>query len=192
MTVGYGEGGFGQGGYGHPWVRHVDRHVHATVLNAVRASITGLGWTAAETLPFGEVNSDVVTFVDTPAFAGDVLSPAVKSGMVACTLGDEFSPLMQEMGGPLAQQDYPIFFDVFQKTHASALSLASDIRDTLLGRLPGTHRFLPVINQLTGDELLGWRIELEDVERVGPHSALPLHWQVVKVTASTYYPEVSY
>lgn len=174
------------------WLRHAGRHVHASVMNEVRDQLTTLGWLAADSLPFGTANADVVTLVDTPAFAGDALAQAITSGVVSCTLGDEMPPMEEELGGPLSVQEYPLFFDVFQKTDAAAKALASDIRDILLGRLPGTRRWLPLINQVTNTEVVGWRIELDDVERVGPHATIPLHWQVVHVTASAYFPEVQY
>lgn len=175
------------------WLRHTPRHVHATVLNYVRGHLETLGWTDQDTVPFGTANSDPITLVDTPAITGDAkLVSGVESGIVACTIGDEFAPSDQELGGPLSLQEYPIFFDVLQKTDAAAKALAADIRDILLGRLDGTVRSLPLVNQVTGEEVPGWVIELDDVERVGPLHKFPLHWQVIKVTAAASFPEVRY
>lgn len=171
------------------FLRHAARHVHHTVANEVQARLTDLGWTVEGDVPFGATK---VTIIRTPAFVGSTLNKSITAGILSITVGDEFMPQMQELGGPLASQEYPIFFDVFQDSHSAAIAEASDIRDILLGRLPDTKRFIDVINQATGMPVNGWRIEFEDVERVSPEIATPLNWQVVKATAVAYFPEVAY
>lgn len=175
------------------WLRHASRHVHATVLNYVRDAIIELDWTQADSTlrPFGDLSAPVV-FTDEQAITGDGLAQGITAGVVACTLGTEFAPEMEEMGGALASQEYPIFFDVFQASEAVAVALANDIRDILMGRLENTRRWLPLINQINGAEVVGWRVELDEVERDRPERNLPLHWQVVRVTATAYFPEVRY
>lgn len=173
------------------WLRHAGRHVHHTVANYVEAQLTDLSWLDPANVPFGAAAAPV-TIIRTPAIIGGKLGTDIVAGTLAITLGDEFQPDMEELGGPLASQEYPIFFDVFQLTDAAALALASDIRDILLGRLPGTQRWHPVINQATGGEAVGWQLEIEDVERVSPDNRLALPWQVVKATATCYFPEVIY
>lgn len=172
--------------------RHASRHVQATVLGIVSAQLDTLGWTDAETLPFGTNYASVVRFGDFPAIAGDRLAEGVDAGLVTCTLGPEFPPLEEELGGPTSRADYPLFFDLFQGSYATATALANDIRDTLLGRFSGTKRHISIINQVTDEAITGWTCELTDVEITRPEIRLPLHWQVVKVTAQVYFPEEQY
>lgn len=174
------------------YLRHASRHVLASVMNAVNDGVEALGWTDESTLPFGTLNAAVVQFSDAPAIAGDKLADGVAPGLVAVTLGPEFPVDMEELGGPLARQDYPIFFDVFQPTYATTTALANDIRDILMGRFDGTHRYVVIKDQIDDSVVLSWTCELTDVEIVRPEVRLPLHWQVVKVTAEVYFPEVQW
>lgn len=171
------------------FLRHAARHVHHTVANELQAQLTDLGWFTDGQVPFGAAK---VTMMRTPAFVGSTLNKDITAGVLAVTVGDEFMPTMEELGGPLSIQEYPIFCDVFQDSNASAIALASDIRDILLGRLPGTRRFLDVINQANGQVVPGWKIEMDDIERTSPNITAPLNWQVVKATAVVYFPEVAF
>lgn len=171
------------------FLRHASRHVLHTVANHVDTQLGVLGWTTPGSVPF---DSPVVKVRRTAAIAGGTLGKTTQAGTVAVTLGNEFSPDPQELGGALSSQDYPIFVDVFQDTEATTLALATDVKDILLGRLPGAARYLPVIDQSTGLAVPDWTIELDDIERVEPDYNFALFWQVVKVTAVAYFPEVIY
>lgn len=161
------------------YLRHASRHVHHTVANHLTARLTELGWLTAGSVPFDAPPLQI------KRTAGPLKD--VRSGEVRITLGDERAPDLEEMGGPLSTQDYPVFVDCFLDTEATCLALASDVRDVFLGRLG--NRFIPVINQITSTPVEGWVIEFDDVERVRPESSMALHWQVVKVTAVTAFPE---
>lgn len=171
------------------YLRHAGRHVLHSVANYIETQLGTLQWTVEGFVPFGAAQ---VKIIRTPAFVGGALDKAIKPGVVAMSLGDEFMPDMEELGGALASQEYPIFIDVFQDTSASALTLATDIRDILLGRLPDTQRWLDVTDQATQSVVPGWKLEFDDIERVQPETASPINWQVVKVTAVAYFPEVTY
>ena len=131
------------------WLRHAPRHVHRTVFDHVEAQLASLNWTNAAATPFG---APAVTLVDTPIVDGDQIRQQAEAGKVFVTLGDEPAPSEEELGGPLHSQEYVIFFDVFMVAHGHAVSLASDIRDILLGRIGGK-RHLAVIDQVTGLEI---------------------------------------
>lgn len=163
------------------YLRHAARHIHHTVADHIETRLDSLGWTSAAATPFG---ATPVSVKRTAGHAKDITA-----GQVRISLGDEYMPQEQEMGGPLTRQDVPLFVDIFMDREAIALALACDVRDICLGRLGGGTRFLPVINQVNDTAVPGWQIELDDVIRVRPDHALPLSWQVVKVTASTYFPE---
>jgi len=173
------------------FLRHAPRHVHHTVANVIEAQMTALNWKDPSATPLG---APVLRFTREAPLAGgrttgiDKISP----GLVTITLGDELPSREEELGGPLSSQEYPIFVDVFMGTDGEATAVASDVRDILLGRFPGTQRSLDVIDQATGTPVDGWRIELDDVERARPNHNYQVHWQVVKVTATTYFNEVSY
>lgn len=171
------------------FLRHASRHVQATVANYLKDQLTALDWTTPGATPFG---SPVVEVRTTRAIAGGTLGQTTKAGTVAVTLGNEFNPDPEEMGGPLSSQDYPIFVDIFQDTEATTLALATDVRDIFLGRLPGTTRWHDVIDQTTSLAVPGWRMEFEDIERVEPDYNFALFWQVVKITAVAYFPEETY
>lgn len=171
------------------FLRHAARHVHHTVANYVTANLTALDWLTPDETPFGAPLVEVRT---SKAITGGTLGKTTKAGVVAVTLGNETTPDPEELGGPLTSQEYPLFIDIFQDTEATTLALATDIKDICLGRFPGATRYLPVIDQATSLAVPGWRIELDDVERVEPDSNFALFWQVVKVTAIAYFPEEVY
>jgi hypothetical protein len=173
------------------WLRHAGRHVHHTAANYLREQLGDLGWTAADASdrPFG--GTQVVMWT-APAISDDGLNDKVAPGVVAITLGDELAPALQELGGPLSEQNYPLFIDCFHDTEETTLALATDVRDIFMGRLPGTSTFLDVVNQSDQQAVPGWRMEFEDIERLRPDAKVRLHWQVVKVTAATFFPEERY
>jgi len=174
------------------WLRHAGRHVHHTAANYLRTQLDDLGWTSDTVAdrPFG---STKVTLWTKPAVLEDGLVDKVTAGVVAITLGNEPYTELQEMGGPLTTQEYPLFVDVFHDTEETTLALATDVRDIFMGRLPGTQPFLDVINQVDQAAVPGWKMEFEDIERIRPTNAkIALHWQVVKVTATTFFPEERY
>lgn len=174
------------------WLRHAGRHVHHTAANYLATQLGDLGWLDDDVAnrPFGGTQVAIRTV---PAIndEGKVVD-GVGSGTVAITLGDELAPLLQEVGGPLSTQAYPLFVDCFHDTEETTLALATDVRDIFLGRLPGAATSLAVVNQASQVVEPGWMMEFEDVERTRPETRIQLHWQVVKVTADTYFQEVRY
>lgn len=162
------------------YLRHATRHIHHTVADHIEARLNTDLWTVAGQVPFG---GEPVTVERTPAQSKDVGARQVR-----ISVGNEFSPVPEEMGGPLTSQEVPVFVDVFMNTEAAAIALACDVRDALLGRTAS--RFIPVINQIDGTEVPGWMIEFEDVERLRPDAVTAFHWQVVKATAVVRFLEV--
>lgn len=170
-------------------LRHAVRHVHHSVAQYVEDCLDQLGWTAADASqrPFGATQVVVKRVGNVGAKGVDLVA-----GQVYVTPGDEFEPDQLEMGGPLSQQNVPIFVDVLMDDSSTALCLASDIRDAFMGRFEFSARGIDVTDQVTQASVPGWRIRFEDVERVTPDPMLSLHWQVVKVTAEVEFPEVRY
>lgn len=171
------------------YLRHAPRHVHQTMVNHLTDALGALGWVGAGPAPFG---AEPFKIVATRPVTGGKLDSVIDSRTIAVSLGSEFAPDPMEMGGPLAEQEYPFFVDVFSDSEAICLALASDIRDIFLGRLPGTRRHLTLIDQVLGTPVPGWQIELDDVQRHTPEHTFALHWGVVNVTAVAHFSEVSY
>lgn len=172
------------------WLRHAGRHVHHTAANYLTAQLTALGWLDDDVTlrPFGGTKLQILT---TQVVLEDALDEKVQAGVVAITIGNELQPSLEEMGGVLSTQDYPLFIDCFHDSAETTLALATDVRDIFLGRLDTSQRYLDVINQADQVAAPGWRMEFNDVERVHPDRRVKLHWQVVHVTAETYFPEVN-
>jgi hypothetical protein len=171
------------------WLRHASRHVHHSVADYLRAQLDALNWTDEANTPFGAPAVDLRT---SASIVGEKLVEGISAGVVTITLGPELAPEEEELGGPLSLQEYPFFIDIFQESEGVCTALACDIRDIFMGRLAGTQRWLPVTNQATDAVVAGWKLEFDDVERVTPDQRFTLPWQVVKVTASAYFPEVVY
>lgn len=168
------------------YLRHASRHIHHTIADAIEGLLDDLHWTSTDAAlrPFGAGQVVVkrtggVTDKDRKIAAGEVF----------VTIGGEAMPETLELGGPLTQQEIPVFVDILMAEDAHAVCLAADVRDALLGRIASVPRVLPVVDQTTGTAVPGWRISFEDVERVVPDQVLALHWQIVKVAAIVEFQE---
>ena len=170
-------------------IRYSSRAIHYSVATHIETQLRDLGWMDASTTPFGAPALDIRTSTPRP-YQTDTAS--IVPGAVAITLGDNEDAEPQEIGGPLYLIEYPMFVDIYMDKDAHALAVAQDVWDICAGRINGTSRYLPVTDLTTGNLATGWLIELTDLERTRPVHDLKVHWQVVKVTASTYFPEVSY
>jgi len=166
------------------WLRHSPRHIHATIVDYLTGQLDALGWTTS-TPPFGATQVRIQTYMPPESEL-----TKVTSGLLAITLGDEFDAREEEMGGPLHSQEMPFFVDIFQDKSAHALSLATDVRDALRGRLPSAKRVLTVQDhaQDPPTPVNGWRFEFVEVERAQIYR-LPIYWQTVRCTAAVEFPE---
>jgi hypothetical protein len=172
------------------YLRFSSRHIHHTVADYVKAQMAALSWTTAGSVPFDAPVLKFTTATAMPSNRTDLVK-TIEPGMVAITVGDEPDTIEEELGGELVTLELPIFFDIFMDSDATALAVANDIRDILKGRISGSKRHLPVVDQITSAEVAGWTIELTDVERARPDHNV-LHWQIVKVTATTTFLETLY
>lgn len=168
------------------YLRHAPRHIHHTIADAIEGLLDDLNWTSSDDAlrPFG---ADQVRVQRTGGVAQK--DRVLAAGDVFVTIGGEGMPETLELGGPLTQQEIPVFVDVLMAEDALAVCLAADVRDALLGRIASVPRVLPVIDQTTGTAVPGWRIHFEQIERVVPDQTLALHWQVVRVAAIVEFQE---
>lgn len=171
------------------FLRHAPRHIQRTIFDYLTGQLTDLHWLTAGQTPFGLAVPEIL--VGRP-FIGGQLDNKIKPPMVAISMGNEMPPALEELGGPLSTQEYPIFCDVFMDEEGAAMALAADVRDAFLGRHATSTTSIPVVNQITGDPVENWRIYFEDIERVAPEHTFPLAWNSVHVTANVYFPEVVY
>lgn len=177
----------GAWGVGPAYLRHSARHVHHTVLEYLREQLTTLKWIGPpETTPFGATPVDL-SATHPPEWRQD---QKLQAGKVAVTLGDELGSDLEELGGPLSSVEHPIFVDIYMDDESIALALALDVRDIFYGRIAGSRRWLPILDfsQSPPTEVPNWHLEFEDITRVRPDDATA--WQVVKVTATTFFHEV--
>lgn len=165
------------------YLRHSTRHLHKTVFDYLSNQLATLGWTVDGDVPFDAPTVRLQEELPDEWDSAKVLKP----GTVAITLGDENEAKNQELGGPLALIQVPLFIDVFMDTPGTTLALALDVRDIFTGRLPGTVRFLDVYDYSPNTPAIaqGYRMEFEDVIRQN----VKKNWEVVKITAMLYFPD---
>lgn len=166
------------------WLRHSARHVHATICDYLEGVLDDLDWTTTSP-PLGADQVNVIRYMPPESEL-----TAIRAGTLAITLGEELDSNEEEMGGPLARQDMPVFVDIFQSKDAYARALAQDIKDAVKGRLPNTNSWLNVQNQALDppEDVPGWKMEFTDVEREQIYR-LPIYWQSVRFTAEVYFPD---
>lgn len=164
------------------YLRHTARHVQQTVNDHVETVLTDLGWIGQDP-PFG---ATPVTFQTVRPNEEELKS--LVANTVAVSFGNEPDDKEEEIGGGLVSVDFPFFVDVYAEKEAIALAIASDVKDHLAGRVPGTSRFLTVVDQRTTTPVLGYQIEFTDLFREPVERELVrLFWQVVRCTATLTY-----
>lgn len=164
------------------YLRHAARHVHQTVYDRVEGVLINLGWIGLDP-PFGARS---VTYQNIRPNEEELKS--LTANTVSVSFGNEPDDVEDEMGGGLLTVEFPFFVDVYAEKEAIALAIASDVKDNLAGRVPGTSRFLTVVDQRTTTPVLGYQLEFTDLVREPVERELVrLFWQVVRCTATLTY-----
>ena len=140
------------------YLRHSSRAVRKTVSDYIQAEVAALGWTDPATTPFNAPVADFITSIPRDYESWRQMEP----GKVAITFGDEENPAEEELGGPLHSFMLTTFVDVYMEKDAHALTLASDIKDKLLGR-DGGKRVHTVTDPATGLTVDDWQMEIYSV-----------------------------
>lgn len=172
------------------YLAYAVRHVQATLEDHVEDHLESRGWLGpAEDVPFGAtVLSDDQGRPKVQRGAMDEARLKAAAGnMVVVSFGNEPDDEPQDMGGGLMMVEHTIFVDCLGEKDGIALSLASDVKDLLAGRAPGTTRYVTVVDQRTTTPVPGWRCELADVYRTEGNPATRRYWQIVKATAQITY-----
>jgi hypothetical protein len=169
-------------------LRHSSRHVHQTVAKKIEDQLVALGWTDPLLTPFGATALRFQTSMPADYEASAKLAP----GTVAITMMREFDSMEEEMGGPLASYEMPLFIDIFMENESLATAVALDVRDTLKGRFNNMVTIFPVLDftQPVPTPVTGWQIELEDWEM--ERSERSENWMTCRITARVYFPNVAY
>lgn len=164
------------------YLRHTARHVHQTVYDYVESFLTAQGWIGSDP-PFG---ARPLVFQTVRPSEEELKSLTANTASVS--FGNEPDDTELEIGGGLLEVEFPFFVDVYAEKEAIALAIASDVKDTLSGRVPGTSRFLTVVDQRTRTPVLGYQLEFTDLVREPVERDLVrLFWQVVRCTATLTY-----
>lgn len=167
------------------YLRFATRHLQASVANHIATALAQLGWTGtAGPVPLG-TTAAVVTTRRLRA------EEAVVGNLVAISFGDEPDEDPLELGGGLVAIEHHLFVDCVGIEEPHALSLASDVKDLLTGRAPGTSRFITLrdyTSDAVGTPVLGHTLEAEDVMRDKPNGPdWRAKWHVVKATITHTY-----
>jgi hypothetical protein len=174
------------------FLRYPARSVLQSAADHMKTHLGEIGWLTEGQTPFG---APVVTIVTVRPFQGMQLNTDIVSDCtIAITLGTEKVEEWQEVGGPLARQDYPIFYDVFANKDAICSALADDVKSILLARGGPQQRFLQITDYGVDPPTVrsDWYVELNDVEKVVPEHNFALAWQAVHATAEAYFQETIY
>lgn len=161
------------------YLRFVVRHLQRSIEDAVEEHLDALGW-LGPVVPFGE---QPVVFQRGRMDESELR--AVTGNLVAVSFGNEPDDTPLELGGGLQLSEHFLFVDVIGREESVALVIASDLKDALSGRAPGTSRYVRLRNYLTDPPTLvdDHLIELIDVMRERPDTVdYRRNWHVVKAT----------
>lgn len=168
------------------YLRHSTRHLQRTLGDHITTHLQALGW-LSEPAPFGTTPVVVMTrrFRESEA-------TAITGNLVAVTFGEEPDDEDLELGGGLEVSRTEMFIDVVAVNDPVGLALATDIKDLLSGRAPGTSRFLRVRDYTavsTGVETAAYQVEIVAVQRQRPDiSDIKQFWQTVVAGLEMTFP----
>lgn len=169
-------------------MRHLSRHLQATMETHVEQWLTGLGWLTTDPLlvPLGAL--PVIFQRKRPE---ESLLASLKPNLVTVSFGGQTDDAEEELGGRLVSQEHVMFVDVYAENEGIGLALAEDVRDLLTGRPVGTSRFVALMNQDVAPPtpVVDYLIELDDVVREPASRQLnQVAWQVISCSAAIYLP----
>ena len=172
-------------------MRHLSRHLQATVQDLVEAHLVATGWLDDGTPGFETLLGALpVTYQRQRPSESDLVS--ITPNLVSVSFGGQTQDLPEELGDGLLSQEHPFFVDVFAENDGVALALAEDVRDYLLGRTPGG-RFFQVHDHgvMPTTPVLGYLGEYDEVFREPADRELAsARWQIVRATAVVVMPGV--
>lgn len=172
-------------------MRHLSRHLQATVQDHVRKHLVELGWIGLVVdVPFGALP---VIFQTVAPRESDLV--AITPNLVAVSFGSQRDDSEEQLGGGLVSQEHAFFVDVMAENEGVGLALAEDVRDLLVGRATyvgrSASRFLQLENQETQPPtpVVGYTGEFTEVMRSPADRDLgTINWQVISGTVFLHLP----
>lgn len=162
------------------YIRGQSRFVEQSVVDYLTNQLMTLGWMDPEP-PYAATQA-----VSVQDFAPPKNGPLLPN-TVAITTGVEPDDEEGELGcagGGLWRTEHTFFIDVYAESQGIAKALVEDVRAVLIGKLPGTKRYLKMTDysQTPPVEATGHLLHFEDVVKDTPTAESKLHWRVVKAT----------
>jgi hypothetical protein len=171
------------------FIRNQERMVYQTVYDHLKTQLTALDWlqTTVTSLPFG-ATVPVTLLQEVPDPKLGNLAPNTVAFTEGTSPDDEEGELGASYGG-LWSTTHTFFIDVYGESIGIAKALTSDISAILKGRLSGTARTIPMVDQslVPPADAVGHLLSFEDVEVNRPLAQGQLRWEVVKVTCVHQY-----
>lgn len=160
-------------------MRHRQRHVHATIVQYLKANLDNDGWITAP-INFGTTPVTVLDYM--PLEAGE--TPAFNT--VSISMGDQNEDVPAELGGGLTLVEYTVFVDIYAINVPIGIAIAEDVKGYLTEEIIPVRDFTTTADGVVTDE----QIEFESVVvEVIPGSGVmdKRSWRAVKATAVCYY-----
>ena len=171
-------------------IRFRTRFLHATIYDAVRAALPGLGWVTGASNTTGLINFDTepVKVID---YQPDERGERINVNTIAVTMGDVPATAEEELGasyGGLNSIAYRIYLDVYMVETALTIALCDDLRDIF------EDVSLQVEDKINGGYVPDVTLTVEDV--VGPErppsgsqstEAFKRSWRVVYLDTQLYF-----
>ncbi len=168
------------------YLPYLTRHVQRTVEDVVRGALDALGWLGpVDAVPFG---ATPFTFQRGRMIESELRTAT--GNLVSVSFGFEPDDAPLEMGGGLLLVEYVTFIDVLGESDSIALSLASDVKDRLSGRVPGGGiRVVALTNYATEppSPQADYRLEFTAVTRQEGDPSVVRNWHIVKATVELVY-----
>lgn len=164
-------------------LRHLSRHLHATVQDALEDHLVACGWLSDGTQGFETVLGALPVIYERKR-PDEFLLQSLKPNIVAISFGGQTDDATDQLGGGLVTQEHVFFVDVYAENDGIAVALAEDIRDYFVGRT-SVGRYFRVIDQTTGQPDLRYLAEYTEVFREPADRELPsVRWQIIRGTVS--------
>lgn len=158
-------------------MRFRSRHLRRTVADWLRVELTALGW-----LGLGEINFDTQAFRVLEVEPEDA-GGKVEHNTVMVSMGDEPPIEAIEMGGGLYDQSVALFVDVFAARPGIAVSIASDIRDLLTGRVLYVSDYTTNPPTVTAEQVEMHDVMLRHPDLTGAVGDFRRNWRIINATA---------
>jgi hypothetical protein len=167
-------------------MRHLSRHLHATIPNQVEAHLVATGWLTDGTPGFVPLLGALPVEYLRQRPDENILK-SLKPNMVAVSFGGRTDDEEEQLGGGLLSHEHVVFVDVYAENDAVASALTEDIRDLFAGRFGS--RYFQLIDQATTTPVPGYLCEYDEIFMEPADRELPkVRWHIVRGTVLVEMP----